>query len=374
MTTRAALRRFPVVAVPRLPWAALRFWAGILTASTAAGLLYGSVSAGGRPQIGAVYGFCCGGAVMLFEQGLVWPALRDRLRRLPWLASVAAAEAAYLAMTWIGGAVAGLLLVTTGALHQSLAGAMVLGPVTTLYALAVSGLVITLTRMRDLIGAEAFRNILLGRYHRPVEEERIFAFIDLIGSTAYAQTHGDLAAQRYLGAIFAALAEPVRRHGGAIDDYVGDMALITWPLASGVRGARCIACIFACLDAVARDAKAWHRDFGEVPRFRAALHGGEVVTAEIGVDRHKISYFGDVVNTTGRIEALCRTLDAPLLISADLLGRIPALPAGIRARPLGAHAVKGRGQMLTVFGLEVGEPDGIGAGSGATLAVLGEAV
>jgi adenylate cyclase len=355
-------------------WAAFRFWVAILSACTAAGVLYGSISAGGRPEIGAVYGIFCGGAVMLFEHGLVLPALRDRLRRLPWLASVAGAEAAYLVMTWIGGAVAGLLLVSTGALQQSFAEAVVLRPATTLYALAVSGLVITLTRMRDLVGAEAFRNILLGRYHRPVQEERIFAFIDLIGSTAYAQAHGDLAAQRYLGAIFAALAEPVRRHGGAIDDYVGDMARITWPLGAGVRGARCVACIFAVLEAVARDAEAWRRDFGEVPRFRAALHGGGVVTAEIGVDRHKISYFGDVVNTTGRIEALCRALDAPLLISADLLGRIPALPAGIRARPLGDHAVKGRGQMLTVFGLEAAQPAGREAGQGPTLAILGEAV
>ena len=354
-------------------WAAIRFWAAILAACTAAGLLYGSVSAGGRPQIGAVYGIFCGGAVMLFEHGVVLPALRDRLRRLPWLASVAAAEVAYVIMTWIGGAVAGLLLVTSGALRQPLAEAMVLAPVTTLYALAVSGLVITLTRMRDLVGAEAFRNILLGRYHRPVEEERIFAFIDLIGSTAYAQAHGDLAAQRYLGAIFAALAEPVRRHGGAIDDYVGDMALVTWPLGAGVRGARCVACIFAFLEAVARDAEAWRRDFGEVPRFRAALHGGEVVTAEIGIDRHKISYFGDVVNTTGRIEALCRALDAPVLVSADLLGRIPALPAGIWARPLGDHAVKGRGQTLTVFGLEAGARDGGGPSLEGALADVGAA-
>ncbi len=76
------------------------------------------------------------------------------------------------------------------------------------------------------------------------------------------------------------------------------------------------------------------------------------MTAEVGGDRHKISYFGDVVNTTGRIESLCRTLDAPLLISSDLLDRMSALPDGIRARPLGAHALKGRGQMLTVLGLE----------------------
>lgn len=357
MTTLAAFR--PPAAAPRFgfSWKRLRYWAVILAICTGSGIFYGTLQAEGHPQVGAVYGFCCGGAVMLFQQGAVLPRLRDRLRNLPWLASVVAAEVAYVAMTWIGGAVAGAVVVGLGLLRSSLAEAMVLGPLPTVYALTVFAIVITLSRMRDLVGAEAFRNILLGRYHRPVREERIFAFIDLIGSTAYAQAHGDLAAQRYLGAIFAAMAEPVRQHGGAIDDYVGDMALITWPLAAGVRDARCIACIFAVLDAIGRQAEAWRRDFGEVPRFRAALHGGEIVTAEIGVDRHKITYFGDVVNTTGRIEALCRSLEAPVLISADLVDRLPGLPAGIRARPLGAHAVKGRGQSLTVFGLEAEAAD-----------------
>jgi adenylate cyclase len=37
--------------------------------------------------------------------------------------------------------------------------------------------VIMLVRMRDLIGAEVFVNLLVGRYHRPVEEERIFLFV-----------------------------------------------------------------------------------------------------------------------------------------------------------------------------------------------------
>jgi adenylate cyclase len=89
-----------------------------------------------------------------------------------------------------------------------------------------------------------------------------------------------------------------------------------------------------------------------VPEFRAALHGGPVVTAEIGVDRHKISYFGDCVNATARIETLCRSLNAPILISSALLDQLPGLPPGIRARPLGEHVVKGRDQRLTVLALE----------------------
>ncbi|WP_275428334.1 adenylate/guanylate cyclase domain-containing protein, partial [Proteus vulgaris] len=79
------------------------------------------------------------------------------------------------------------------------------------------------------------------------------------------------------------------------------------------------ACVFDVLDRIEAEAEAWKARFGTVPRLRAALNGGSVVTAEVGVDRHKIAYFGDAVNATSRIEALCRPLGASVLISQDLL-------------------------------------------------------
>ena len=54
-----------------------------------------------------------------------------------------------------------------------------------------------------------------------------------------------------VGAFFAALADPVRQHEGSVDDYVGDMALVTWPLRRGLKDAQCIACVFAIEDAIA---------------------------------------------------------------------------------------------------------------------------
>jgi class 3 adenylate cyclase len=85
-----------------------------------------------------------------------------------------------------------------------------------------------------------------------------------------------------------------------------------------------------------------------VPQFRAALHCGSVVMAEIGFERHKISYFGDVVNTTARLEALSKTLDVQVLVSAEILGRIGTLPSGFIADDLGSHAIKGRSEPLAV--------------------------
>ncbi len=213
-------------------------------------------------------------------------------------------------------------------------------------------MLVFVVRMRDLIGAEIFVNLMIGRYHRPVEEERIFLFVDVVGSTAYAETHGDLKAQAYLGAVFATIAEPVRRCQGSTDDFVGDMALITWPMGRGLKEARCVACIFAIRESLARDAEAWIQRFGTVPEIRAALHGGSVVAAEVGVDRHKIAYFGDAVNVTARLEALCRTLDAPNLISPiSWPGSAACRPASAPA-PSASIRSAGRDRTLAVAALE----------------------
>jgi class 3 adenylate cyclase len=155
----------------------------------------------------------------------------------------------------------------------------------------------------------------------------------------------------YLGHAFEVLARPVELYRGSIDDYVGDMALVTWRMGPDLKDAAPIRCLFTFLDQVERDAGEWRRRFGEVPRFRAALHCGPVMTGEIGVDRHKITYFGDVINTTSRLESLAKALDEPVVVSAELLARLGPVPEGVTVTNLGRHSLRGRGEALEVVGL-----------------------
>lgn len=331
------------------------FYGLILLAAGGAGLLYNIVFAQGvSPLSGFIYGFSIGSTALAFDRGLILAGLQAHIRRLPAVLYVPAAELAYVLMVILGNAVGGVVVWGLGLIGGHLVDAVRVTPRVLAYALAVSALLVFVIRMRDLIGGEVFVNFLIGRYHRPVEEERIFLFLDVVGSTAFAETHGDLRAQEYLSAIFATLAEPVRRSQGSTDDYIGDMAMITWPMERGLKDARCVACLFAVRDRIAAEAPAWEARFGTVPRLRAALHGGPVVTAEVGVDRHKIAYFGDAVNVTARIEALCRPLGVEILISEDLLARLARLPEGVRARSLGAYSLRGRDQRIAVATLERG--------------------
>lgn len=313
-----------------------------------AGLLYGALFDVGPLTGAAIRGAIIGTPIMLYERRLLVPALRERIRGLATPLFLLATVALYVALIVAGNALASTVLNRLFRFMYSERNAMLMTDTGLLYALAISALVVFVFRVRDLIGPGVFANLLIGRYHRPIREERIFLFLDVTGSTHFADRHGDRAAQAYLGQVFNALALPVSRARGAIDDYIGDLALVTWTMERGVRDAACLRCVFDFEARLATEAESWRSRFGQVPEFRAALHCGPVVTAEIGLERHKIAYFGDTVNTTARLEALSKTLGVHVLVSADLLDRIGTLPGDLVAEDLGAHTLRGREAPLAV--------------------------
>ncbi|GGE02960.1 adenylate cyclase [Aureimonas endophytica] len=349
------------------------FWIAMIAVSASFGVLYEMLlDEDGLSGVGIIYGTCIGGLAITYERGAFLAEYRAHLRRLPTLAYFATAEASLLAVVVCGMMLAGALAWALGLSNKELLEAVVPRPVPLLYSMAVSALLVFVLRIRDLIGAETFLNLLLGRYHRPVSEERAFLFLDLVGSTTYAEKHGDLAAQEFLKAVFAAIAEPVRRHRGQVDDYVGDQIIISWPLARAVEGARCVTCIFAVRETLRLDREWWMSRFGLVPELRAALHGGSVVTAEVGVDRHKIAYFGDVMNVTARLEGLCRETARPVLVSDAILDRILPLPEGILSEALGRYHLRGRNGTMLVHALAELRPPAIEAKGDSLLRPMGE--
>ena len=63
---------------------------------------------------------------------------------------------------------------------------------------------------------------------------------------------------------------------------------------------------------------------------------------------------GDTVNTTARIQDLCRETGDRVLASADLIDRLPRLPPGIVKRPLGDLRLRGKGEDLALYALTRG--------------------
>ncbi len=330
------------------------FWLIAPALGALAGLLYWAVFDVGTLIGSAVRGAIIGSPILLYERGFVLSRFRNRVRQAATPLFLIATVVTYAAVIVLGNAVASTVLNRLFSSMQSERSSMLMTQSGFIYSLGVSAVIVFIFRVRDLIGPSVFNNLLIGRYHRPISEERIFLFLDVAGSTQFADRHGDLAAQAYLGQIFNALALPVSRSRGSIDDYIGDMALVTWTIERGTRDAACLRCVFDFAASIIEDAETWKERFGQVPEFRAALHCGPVVTAEIGLERHKIAYFGDVVNTTARLEALSKTLGVPVLVSADLLHCLGQLPSNFFVEGKGAHTIRGRDEPLTVAAITRG--------------------
>ncbi|CAN7647343.1 adenylate/guanylate cyclase domain-containing protein [Phyllobacterium sp. LjRoot231] len=332
------------------------FWIFVLCAVSASGVFFSWVFYGQPSPLGAVFALFTCVPIIALERGALFPRMYSRLAALSTPYYILATLLVTYVLMYLGSAACRLLLWSLGYLtYESWSEVAVLPPSALFSALGVSAILSFVARVRELLGRDIFSSLLIGRYRKPIEEERVFLFIDLAGSTSFAEEFGDLRAQQLLSALFTTFAQPVRRRNGTIDDYVGDAAIITWPMARGIKNANCVHCVFDILDAIEANSEKWIRKFGQVPRLRAALHGGTIITAEIGVDHHKITYFGDTVNTTARLESLCRTLDAPVLISSDLAKHMD-FTGILRAEYLGMHAVRGRGQSLGVMALSRGKP------------------
>ncbi len=199
-----------------------------------------------------------------------------------------------------------------------------------------------------IIGGRTLINFILGKYFRPIREDKIFMFLDLIGSTALAKQLGDVGVQTMITKFFFDITEPIVEYGGEIHRYVGDQVVVTWPLKSGKGNLQVIQCCFAIADKLREKAFEYERAFGMVPRYRIGLHGGPVVISQCGDRKQEISYFGDTVNTAARIEQQCKTLDCPLLISSELLDRI-ALPSSFQSQSRGSVILSGRENETELF-------------------------
>jgi class 3 adenylate cyclase len=289
---------------------------------------------------GAAAGTAIGVGIIAVEQVVRSTPLGDRLRRLPLLAGSLVVSAAYLAV----------ILPVLAVSNRVEAGTWELDGGAIVFSAAVTLVFIAIQRIGQLIGWRILGNVLIGRYRRPIREDRVFLFLDLAGSTGLAERLGEVRAQALIARFYFDIAQPIAAHGGEIYQFRGDEISVTWPRAAGVRDAACVACAFAIRACIAARAERYLGEFGVVPVFRIGLHGGPVVASEVGDQRREIMFFGDTVNVAARLQALCKELGQDVCIGGELLASL-ALPSTVRATALGRFRLRGREQETEVFGL-----------------------
>ena len=106
---------------------------------------------------------------------------------------------------------------------------------------------------------------------------------------------------------------------------------------------------FKILEKIEKVKQKYTTRFGVYPTFKAGLHCGQVVIAQIGDIKSEIVFQGDVVNTTSRIERLCSETGERILVSKILLEQLPSV-FGQYFVSVGNVKPRGKQRLIELFG------------------------
>ncbi len=199
-------------------------------------------------------------------------------------------------------------------------------------------------------GPGILASLLLGKYHRPVEEHRIFLFIDMKGSTTIAEEIGHLQYSSLIQDCFKDLTPIIVEYSANIYQYVGDEVILFWPHDMGVRDNRCVEAYFAFQERLHKHGAYYEEEYGLRPFFKAGLHGGIVTVTEVGVIKKEIAFHGDVLNTASRIQSECNRFGEAFLASGSMIQALPFLPPS-RVEHMGEMELRGKKQKLELFAI-----------------------
>jgi adenylate cyclase len=207
-----------------------------------------------------------------------------------------------------------------------------------------------LLQINSKFGPGTFWNIISGKYNTPKEERKVFMFLDMHSSTTIAEHLGDKKYHALLKDLFADITNPILDSRGEIYQYVGDEVVIAWRYEEGVTDSKCVQVFFDIKDYLQQRQERYKAQYGLLPSFKAGVHCGHVIAGEIGVIKRDITYSGDVLNTTSRIQSLCKEFNEEVIVSADLAAGLH-LNGGYVSQALGGIRLRGKEKEMQLIAL-----------------------
>lgn len=215
----------------------------------------------------------------------------------------------------------------------------------------ICSLVFSLIRIAiERFGRGMFFNMLIGKYRKPKEEKRIFMFLDLKSSTMMAEKLGHYKYSQLIQDCFLDLNTIINKYDAEIYQYVGDEAVLSWEYKNGVKDNRCVNIYFDFIKRLNKRAEYYNSKYGLIPQFKAGMHGGTLMAAEVGTIKKEMAYHGDVINTTARIQGECNKYDQQFLISEDLLNNLK-LERYFKSFEIGNVVLKGKQEEVNIYAI-----------------------
>jgi adenylate cyclase len=154
-----------------------------------------------------------------------------------------------------------------------------------------------------------------------------------------------------LNEYFPMMVEAVQRHGGIVNDFIGDsvMAVYGAPMPDPQHAQNAVRTALRMQAGLEALNAAWASRGLPTLRMGIGIHTGPVFAGNVGSPaRLKYTVIGDAVNLAARVESLNKELKTTCLITEETRA---AIGSGLQVRDCGEVKVKGRQQAARVFEL-----------------------
>lgn len=210
---------------------------------------------------------------------------------------------------------------------------------------------INLTRYLPRQLAERLADEGVEALKRGARQPAAVMFVDIRGFTRRTHDMPPESVSLFISAFRSRVTGVVEAHGGVVDKFIGDAALVVFgiPNHSADAARRALACARRLLAEV----DAWSDDMaatGEPPvTVGIGLHHGDVFVGAVGsAERLEFTVLGDTVNVAARLQDECKVQGLSLIASREALAAAGEAPRGwVNVPP---HPVRGRDGDVDIYG------------------------
>jgi adenylate cyclase len=221
-----------------------------------------------------------------------------------------------------------------------------------IYLVLVVGAINFALEIERVVGPGNLWWLFTGRNRRPREEDRVFLFMDLKGSTTIAEKLGHQKYSELLQECYLDLTRAVIRNEADIYQYVGDEVVMSWPCTNQDVGKRAsVNTFFAYQRALLEKKEVYELRFGMAPEFRGGIDAGAVTVIEVGDVKREIVYHGDVLNTAARLLELSKTRGEGLVVSHSV-GEAVEQDTDVRTSWHEEVPLRGKKERVDAYGLQ----------------------